>query len=207
LVKGKTYYFIVVPASSSSDIDPYVIKLGIEKSWTAADVFTHFSGWLRLETADYAGSSPFVFNRGVTGLLLVLLGIAILIGTLILQETYALLSNRVKTAGYLLIKMQMYSRVLIWVGLALTVIGGTIVGYTYGLVGIPFVLSLLYLIILINMLYLTFALSFRIEQLEVTKKEATIPFPLRKRWFFSSLVSLFSYGAFVVYLAIYLIAK
>jgi len=207
LKKDKTYYLVVVPSTSSPDVNPYVIKFGTSKSWTASDVVTHFSSWFRLETGNYANSSPFAFNAGVFGLILMLLGLAGLVGLLIAQEVYALFSGKSKAAGYLLIKMQPYARAIVWIGLWLLAIGAYVVFSRYGWVGIPFVLSLLFVVILINMLYLTFKLSRRVEQLEVSKKEAVIPFDLRKRWFFSSMVSLFSYGAFIVYFAIYLIAK
>jgi hypothetical protein len=207
LQKGTKYYFVVVPAASSGPVDPYVIKLGTSTTWGVSDFFKHFGSWFRLETGDYAGSSPFVFNLGVLGLILMLLGLIAMVGTLILQETYALLANKAKSAGYLLIKMQPYSRVVIWVSLWLVAIGAYVLFGRYGWVGIPFVLTLIFVPILVNMLYLSFNLSRKVGALEVSKKEATIPFALRKRWFFSSLVSLFSFGAFITYLAIYLIGK
>jgi len=207
LRKGNTYYFIVVPASSTGAVDPYVIKFGTATDWTGKDFFSHFGGWFRLETANYAGSSPFVFTMGVLGIILMLLGLMAGVGTLLVQETYSLLANKVKSAGYLLIKMQPFSRIFIWVSLALIAIGAYIVFSHYGWVGIPLVLSLIFIPMVANMLYLTFNLSQKVELLEVTKKEATIPFALRKRWFFSSLVSLFSFGAFIAYFSIYLIGR
>lgn len=205
--EGKTYYLVVVPSQSAAEVNPYVIKFGTGHILSGKDAVSHLGGWLRIETGNYAQSSPFVVKTGTTGLIIVLLGLIGLIGMVLIQEILSLMANRNKPAAYLLIKLQPISRVFIWVGLWLTAIGGYILFSKYGWVGLPFVLCVLFVPVLLNMLYVTFFLSRSITQLEVSKKEATIPFALRKRWFFSSLVSLFSYGAFITYLSMYLIGS
>ena len=76
-----------------------------------------------------------------------------------------------------------------------------------GWVGIPFVLAAIFIVIVANMLYQTLDIGPKVAQLEVTKLEATIPFALRKRYFLSSLVSLFSLGALITFLSMYLSGK
>jgi hypothetical protein len=204
LKKDTKYYILVVPSTSGGAVAPYAIKFGTGKVWHFKDLFTHFGSWLRLQTNAFAKTSPFGFNSGIFGYILLFLGLPLFLGTLILQELFALLANKSKSAGYLLIKMQTFSRIMIWVGLWFMAIGAYIVFDRLGWIGIPFVLVLLFLVIVANMLYVTLSLSRRVTQLEVVKKESTIPFDLRKRWFFSTLISVFSIGAFIYFLSLYL---
>lgn len=202
LQKGKTYYLVVLdPFHVTSR---YVLKMGDGKIWSGSDFFKHFNLWFRIQTDNYAGSSPFIFTPYYLGLILFLLGLTVLLGVVIIQEAYSMMANRFKTAGYLLIKMQPFTRVLIWISVWFTAIGGYIYFDHFGWPGIPYVLMLLFIVIVLNMGFVTFWLAPRVMQLEVSKKEATIAFSLRKRWFFSTLVSVFSFGAFLTFLSIYL---
>ena len=205
LKKNATYYLVVVNADQSNPIIHYSIKFGDGTSWQGKDLFTNLGSWLRFHTDVYAKTSPFIFNSTVLSLVLFLLGLIVLVGTVILQETFSFLANRSKAAGYLLIKLQPFSRVMIWVSLWFLVIGGYVYFDRQGWLGIPFILALLFVVIVVNMLYYTFKISPRLTKLEVTtKREATIPLSIRKRTFFSSLISLLSLVTFLVMLSIYL---
>jgi len=203
LKKGTTYYLVVLPSTSTSS-NPYVIRFGTGSAWKVGDFFTHFSSWWRVQTNNYGDTSPFTFVVTMLGTIILILGLSLLVGIVFLQELFAILANRAKLAGYLLIKMQPYSRITIWVSTVILAIGSSIVFNHTGWYGLPFVLTVLFIVIVANMAYVTFSLSRRVEALEVSKREATIPFALRKRWFFSSLVSLFSFGAFITYLGMFL---
>ena len=202
LKKDLVYYMVVL--DPYRETTGYAVKLGEGRSWEVSDIFSNFGSWFRLQTNNFAGTSPFIVTPFIFGMVFFLLGLLILVGDLVVEETLAFQANKNKSSGYLLIKMQPISRIFIWVSLWFMALGGYIYFDKVGWVGIPFVLALLFIPILLNMLYHTFSLSPRVSQLEVTKKEATIPFILRKRWFFSSMISLFSLGAFIIFLSIYL---
>ncbi|MBU6389148.1 hypothetical protein KGQ71_01395 [Patescibacteria group bacterium] len=201
LKKGVTYYLVV--------LDPYrqtvnyALKLGESSSWTAGDVFRNFGTWIRLQTNDYAGTSPFTFSWHVFKYFMMLLSLSVLVGIFFIEQLFAFMANKSKAAGYILIKMQPFSKVFIWSGLALMAIFSYLFFRDDSWLGIPFVMFLVFIPLLISLLYQTIVLSPRVAALEVTKKEATIPFALRKRWFFSFLVSFFSLGAILVFFGIY----
>lgn len=203
LSKGITYYFVVIDPNDVAQ--RYAIVTGTGKAWTAVDVIHYFPTWLRLETDSYSGSNPFKSTSDVVGLVLFFLGLTALVGILIVQESFAWLANRAKSAGYLLVKLQPYSRVIIWVSLWFVLMGGFIYFDKAGWVGVPFVLFLLFIVFTINLLYLTFAVSPKVAKLEVNNREATISKPLRARWFVTSLISLLSVGGFIVLLSIYFV--
>lgn len=202
LKKDATYYLVVLDPYRQTD--SYAIKFGEDKAWTFNDVLQNFPVWFGLQTDNYAKSSPYSFTIETLALTMLLLGFGLLLGVTFIQETFSFLANRAKMAGYVLVKMQPYTRIFIWVSLWFMAIGGYIYFDRFGWIGTPFVLSLLFIPILLNMLYLTFFISPKIAVTEVSKKEAVIPFSLRKRWFFSTIVSLLSLGSFLVFLAIYL---
>ena len=205
LTKGVTYYFVVIDPNGIAQ--NYAIVTGTGKAWTVADVFHYLPTWLRLETNTYSGNNPFKASSSVTGFILFLLGLASLVGVLLIQEIFAWLANRAKAVAYLLIKMQPYSRVIIWVSLWFTLMGGFIYFDKVGWVGIPFVLVLLFIVMVINLLFVTLNLSPKVAALEVHSREATIPVDLRKRWFVTSLVNMLSVGGFIILLAIYLVNR
>jgi hypothetical protein len=207
LKKDITYYMVVVNADPSNPALHYAIKLGDTQTIQPSDVALHPISWLKLQSDVYGKATPFIFTIQSFGVLLLMLGLVVLGGILLIQDTFSFLANRSKAAGYLLIKLQPFSRIFIWIALWFMIIGGYMYFDRLGWVGIPFVLALLFIVIVANMLYQTLDISPKVSRLEVTKQEATIPFSLRKRYFLSSLVSLFSVGAFITYLSMYLSSK
>jgi hypothetical protein len=203
LKKGVAYYLIVIDPSRV--VDNYVIHFGPikSKSWTVKDFFVSFGTWWRLETNSYAGSSPFHFNVDVFGLFLFFLGFTLLFGVTAIQETYSFMANAYKSAGYILVKMQPVTKIVIWGSLWLAAIGGLIYFDHVSWVGTPFVLILIFVIITLNSIYITFGLSPMVGKIEVSKREAVIPFSLRKRWFFSSIITILTFISFLVFLAVY----
>jgi len=182
LKKDTDYYLLV--------FDPYrvatryVIQLGDGTSWTAKDFFSNFGSWIRLQTDTYAQTSPFKSAGAATwGFVILLLGMAALIGVYLIQQVLGLLANRRKTAAYLLIKLQQMARIIIWIALWFILMGGVIFLQKIGLTGIPFVLTLLYIPLLIVFLYQTLGIYPKLNKVEITKQEAAIPLGLRKLWF------------------------
>ena len=70
-----------------------------------------------------------------------------------------------------------------------------------GWIGLPFVMALIFVVIVTNMLYLTLDLSPKLSKLEVTKKEATISLPLRKRTMVSTVISVITLVSFILFLS------
>ena len=202
LKKDTTYYLWVLDPQRQST--RYAVTLGTGPAWTVKDFFSSFGAWWRLETDTYAGSSPFKAAAGQLGLGILMLGLLMLAGTFLIQQLFALRSNRSNAAGFLLIKLQPYSRVIIWVALWLLAIGGYIFFNTAGWIGIPFVLLLLFLLLLIAFLYETLAVSPRVAALEIVKDEAALPLSVRKAWFFTGFVEALLLLAAIVLLGMYL---
>lgn len=202
LQKGKKYYLIVLDPYRMTN--NYAIKIGNSSVWGFADIFKHFSSWFKVKTNNYSGTSPFNFSVNTLGFILFLLGLMLLFGITAVQETFSFLANKSKAAGYVLVKLQPYSKVMIWISVWFTAMGGYIFFDRLGWNGIPFVLGLIFVINIINNLFITFKLSPKLAELEITKKEAAIPLEMRKKWFFSSMVNLITLLGFLVYLALYL---
>ena len=205
LQKGKTYYLWVLDPQRQAT--RYAVTLGTGAAWSSRDFFSSFAAWWHLETDSYAGSSPFKVAAGQIGLSILLLGLLMLVGTYLIQQIFALASNRRPVAGFLLIKLQPYSRIIIWLALWFLAIGGYIFFNTAGWIGIPFVLLLLFILVLITFLYETVLLSPRVARLEVVKDEAALPLTLRKSWFFIGFIEAILLIAAVVLLAMYLSAS
>jgi hypothetical protein len=205
--KNTTYYMVVVNADPSNPVVHYVIRLGDSQTIEVKDIITHGVSWLRLQADVYGKKTPFIFTIESFSIVLLLLGLALLVGITVIQDTFSFLANMSKSAGYILIKLQPFSRVFIWVSLWFMLIGGYMYLDRQGWVGLPFVLGVIYIIIVVNMLYQTLGIGPKVARLEVTKQEATIPFSLRKRYFLSSLVSLFSIVSFITILGMYLSGK
>ena len=199
---GKTYYLWVIDPSRQAT--RYVIKLGDGATWSASDLFLSFGSWIRLQTDTYAGSSPFHATNSFAGLLILLLGLTALLGIFLIQQLFALLSNRQKAAGYLLIKLQPYSRIIIWLSLWLLLIGGVLLFVQTGLVGIPFILMLLFILTVVLFLYETLRLSPRLSGLEVNRQEAALPMGVRKAWFFTGFLEAITLVTSLVLLGIFL---
>lgn len=217
LQKGQTYYiWILDPARLANR---YVIVLGTGKAWSVGDFFTSFGAWWQLKTDNYAASSPFHTSVSAFGLTVLLLGLIALFGIYLIQQIFALTSNRNKAAGFLLVKLQPYSRVIIWLSLIFITIGGYIffntdgragvsffsaLGFdTAGWIGVPFILVLLFIPTLIAFLYETISLSPRVARLEVTPDEAPLPLDVRKAWYFTGFVEAVFLLAGIIYLAVY----
>ena len=139
-------------------------------------------------------------------MLILLLGLATYLGLFIVQETFAFLANKSAKAGFLLRSLQPFARVISWIGVWFMLIGGYIFFDKKGWTGIPFVLALLMIPIVACLIYQTWKLSPAVARLSVDEDgKVKVPFSLRKRWFFTFLISLISLGASVTFLAVYLI--
>ena len=202
LQKGKTYYLWVLDPQRQAN--RYAVTLGTGPAWGAKDFFASFGAWLGLKTDTYAGTSPFHSGAGQVGLWVMLLGLLSLAGAFLIQQIFALASNRQAAAGFLLIKLQPFSRIIIWVALWLIAIGGYIFFNTVGWIGIPFVLLLLFVGLLIAFLYETISLSPRVAALEIVKDEAALPLAIRKAWFFTGFIEALLLIATIVLLGMYL---
>jgi hypothetical protein len=202
LKKDATYYLVVFDPERY--LTHYVIKTGEGTSWGAKDLVTKAGSWLRVKTDNYGDSRPFTFSGRDLSLTLFLLSLATLVGTWLISVILGFLANRSKAAGYLLIKLQPYARLLVWFSLWFLALGG----YSYfnrtGWTGLPFLLLLLFLILVILFLYQTLRVSPRLMELEVSKREATIPTPMRKRLFLLFVLTLLSLGAFLTFTSMYL---
>ncbi len=202
LSKGKTYYLIVLDQTGLTS--SFTIKFGDGASWTAGDLFTHLGAWIRVKTDSYGGVTPFTFKPATFGALMFFVGFAVLMGIWLIEQIFSFLANRMKMAGYVLIKLQPYSRIFTWVGLFLTFIGG----YTYlnkvGWVGIAFVLVVIYVLLAALQLVYSFTMSRKLAALEVTKQEATIPVTIRKWLYAYFFVSFLGFGSLVTFLSIFL---
>lgn len=205
LNKDKVYYFVAYDPSHK--VKHYAIKMGDGKVWTAGTVFRHFGTWLRLKSDMYAQTSPFHFTILTFSLLLFFLGFLVLGGFWIIQETFALLANRSKAAAFLLIKMQSFSRYSIWGALWFMALGGYIYFAKVGWFGIPFVMGLVFIPIVLTQLYSTIFLSRELVALEVSKREAVIELPLRRKLLINFSIALLSIGAFITMLSMYFSSK
>lgn len=120
-----------------------------------------------------------------------------------MQELVAWSANRNKASGFLLIKMQPVVRIIQWFSLLIWMVSSWFYMSRFtGWIGVPFVLSIVAVAIFILTLVGTLWLSPRIEKLEVTTREATIPVALRKRWFVYSLITLVLYAGMYAMMAI-----
>lgn len=198
--KDVTYYLIVF--DPTRELSRYAIKFGDGKIWGAGDFFTSFNSWWALKTDRYGGTDPFDATSATFGSILFFLAFAFLLGIWMVEETFAFLSGRSKMAGYLLIKLQKYSRVMVWVALWFTALGGYIYFDPKGWPGIPFVLALLFLGITALFLVRTLILSPKLMQLEVSKQEAVIPTSLRKQLYLMLVLTGLGMGTFLTLLTL-----
>lgn len=203
LKKDAKYYLVIFDTSKESA--NYVIKVGNGRVWSLKALAIHLPSWWRIKTDNFSGSSPFHFTSSTLSLLLFILSLAALLGILLVHETLSLQANRSRSAGYLLVKIQSLSRIVIWLSLWFLALGGYSYFNKQQWIGLPFILALLFVPILINMLLLTLKLSPKIANLDTQNKEAIVPFTLRKWLFLSSLVSVLSIGAFLVFTVIYFV--
>jgi hypothetical protein len=196
--KGMTYYLIVF--DPSVQLKQYVIRFGEGKIWTFGNIFRHIGGWFKVKTQNYGGSSPFHFTPTTFGGLLFFLAFAVLLGMWVIEESFSFLANRSKMAGYLLIKLQKFSRVFVWIALWFMLLGGYIYFDHIGWPGIPFVLGLLFIPLVAVFLVRTLVISPKLMKLEVSKQEAVIPLQLRRTLYLMFVLSVLSVGSFLVFL-------
>ncbi|MCC2631834.1 MAG: hypothetical protein K0S20_533 [Patescibacteria group bacterium] len=200
--KDKTYYLIVLDPYAQPG--SYALAFGDGKAWELKDVFTSFGTWFKLQTDTYSGISPFSFTSALVPLVLFLLGLSLILGLFVIYHGLSFMANRSKAAGYLLVKLQKFDKIANWVALWFTAIGGYIYFDKKGWVGIPFVMVLVFIALIAAVLVRTLRVSPQVEELEVTKKEATIPLTLRKKLVASFVVELVAIGAILTLLSLYL---
>lgn len=194
--EGQTYYLIVLDQYNA--VERYAVKFGTEKAWSAGDIFTSFGSWFALKTDSYGGGNPFTFGPRNLGYLLFIFGLATLLGSWLVQTVFFVGSLKSKAMGHLLVKFQPFERIMIWVGLWFTALGGylTFAGSSWS--GIPFVLGALFLPLAAFQLVETFVLAPKVMKLEVAKREAVVPQELRtKLWI--------TYGGTAAFLIAFLI--
>lgn len=196
--KGQTYYLIVFDPTHG--LNRYVIRFGDGHVWSGSDIFTHFASWLRVKADSYGGSSPFKFTPTTFGAILFFLAFSLLVGVFILESTFGFLANRQKMAGYLLIKMQKYSRIFTWIALWFLGLGGFIYFDAIGWPGIPFILGIIFFLVLAVFLVRSLVFSPRLMKLEVSKQEAAIPMELQKWLYLMFVLGVVTLGSFLVFL-------
>lgn len=201
LTKDKTYYLIVFDQAQIAQ--HYTIYFGDTKNWGFTDLFKNAGSWWKLKLDIYGGSSPYAFNPTVLGHVLFGLGFAVLLGFWIVQQIFSLRANRSKSAAYLLVKLQPFSRIAIWVSLWLVVIGAYVMFTKVTWAGMPFVMVIAFLPALVSLLVETIVLSPQIAKAEVSKKEAVIDLPLRKKLFACFVVTALSLATTLVYASMF----
>ncbi len=193
--KGKTYYLIVF--DPTHQLSRYIVRFGDGKVWHASDVFRHIGAWMRVKADNYGGSSPFKFTPSTFGALLYYLAFAVLLGIWLVETIFAFIANRSKMAGFILIKLQKFSRIITWVSLWFVALGGYIYFDAIGWPGIPFVLALIFIPLLAVFLVRTLVFSPKLMRLEVSKQEAVIPMNIQKWMYVMFVLSLVTIGAFL----------
>lgn len=189
LKKGTTYYLVV--------LDPYrvatryAVVLG-DTPWTTKDFFTSFGSLLRVESDNYAGTSPFKAPHTFYSFFIFLLGLIALGGIFIIQSIFVLGANRSQAMAFLLMRLQRFSRIIIWTALWFMAVGGTVYFIQTGWVGLPFVMTIVFIIAAIAFLYETFGLSRRLAAVATVEEGASIPLAIRKRWYFTGFIELVS---------------
>lgn len=197
--KGQTYYLIVF--DPTRQMTRYVVRFGDGKVWTGHDFFTHFASWMRVKADNYGGTSPFKFTPSTFGAILFYLALGLLLGIWIIEAVYTFMAKRAKMAGYILIKMQKYSRIFTWISLWFIGLGGYIYFDAVGWPGIPFVLSLVFVLVLAVFLVRTLVFTPQLMKLEVSKQEAVIPLVLQKWLYIMFVLSVVVIGGFLTLLA------
>jgi len=203
LKKGTQYYLVV--------LDPYrvatryAIQLG-DTPWTAKDLVTHFASLVRVEADTYAHTTPFKAPHTFYSFFVFLLGLITLGGIFLVQLTLALGANRSQALAFLLMRMQRYSRIIIWSALWFMVIAGSVYFTQIGWVGLPFVITVDFVVMAAAFLYETFGLSRRLASVAATEAEAVIPVDLRKRWYFAGFIELVAMIIFLVLLTQLIVA-
>ena len=206
--KGKTYYVIVLDSDrTGAHFTHYVVRFGDAKAWSATDIVKHLGDWMRIKTDSFAGISPYHFAAPVVGFFILLLGLVLMIGTWVMFQIFNLLSSKSKTSAYLMVKLQPYTNVLIWVSLWFTALGGYMYFTHNSWSGLPFILVALFIPIIVVMLVDTLVLSPQIKQVEVSRKEASLPLLLRKKLFVTFVLNTVLIVTFVVLFTMQVVPK
>lgn len=195
LKKDTTYYILVF--DPTRELSNYVVRFGDGKVWSGGEVFRYIGTWFKVKSGAFAGTSPFHFKPSTFGALLFLLALGLLVGMWIIEETFSFLANRAKMAGYILIKMQKFSRIFTWIALWFIALGGYIYFNAIGWAGLPFVLTILFIPLVAVFLVRTLVFAPKLMALEVSKQEAVIPVPLRKSLYVMFVLGLLTIGSFV----------
>lgn len=201
LKKDKEYYLIALDPGRQAV--HYVIKFGDAKSWGAKTFFSNFGTWFKVKTDSFAGTTPFYFNPSVLGILLLMLGLAATFGMWLVLQVFSLGANRSKSAAYLLVKLQPFSRIVTWVGLWFVLIGSYIYFSRTSWFGIPFAAIACFIPTFITQLVETFVLNPQLQKIDVAKREAVIPLTLRKKLFVAFVINTLSFAATITFLSMY----
>jgi hypothetical protein len=204
LHQGATYYLVAF--GSPGFAGRYAIQAGEGELFSGNDLVQQPGSWFKIKADVYGGTNPFTFTPSTFGSVLFFLAFALLLGIWIIEETFMFLANYRKMAGYLLIKLQPFSRVMTWLALWFMAIGGYIYGGATGWLGAIFVLSIIFTVLAIIFLVRTFKLSPQLMQLEVSKQEATIPSALQRRLYISFAATLVGMIGFLVVLTMHFTA-
>lgn len=205
LKKGSTYYLVAIQPYGQAAT--YAIKMGEGKAWTAKDFFTDLGPWFRLQTDNYAEGSPLTFSAKTFALLFLFFGIIMLFGSFVFEHMLAFFSIKRPTAGYLLVRLQQYSRFLTWIGLWFTALGAYMHFDRIGWTGLPFLMAISFIVLLVSLLFQTIYLSPKIRTVETNQGEAVLPLTLRKQLTISFAVSAIAILTIMVLLSMYLLTK
>jgi hypothetical protein len=127
-----------------------------------------------------------------------------MLGVFVLREYLSLTANKVLSAGYLLIKMEPLARILYIISLWFMLLGGYSYFGHYSWIGLSFLILINYLIVAGLFIFSMWRFTPRILELEVNKRQATIPLALRKRLFFNFIFSAIFLATLVLMTAMYL---
>ncbi|CAN5163845.1 hypothetical protein BH11PAT4_BH11PAT4_5030 [soil metagenome] len=203
LKKDKEYFLIVLDPGRVAT--HYAVKFGDAKVWGAGTIFTDFGTWFKLKTDSFASTSPFYFNPSVLGVLFLLLGLMASFGMWLVLQIFTLGANRSKSAAYLLIKLQPFSRIVTWSALWLVLLGSYIYFSRTSWFGLPFAAIACFIPSFITQLVETFVLNPQLRKIDVAKREAEIPLTLRKKLFVAFVINTLSFAATITFLSMYFV--
>lgn len=205
LQKDKTYYLVVLDPGRQAE--RYVVKFGDSKVWGGGTFFSNTGTWFKIKTDSFAGANPFTGSVSLVGMLFLLLGIMASFGIWLILQVFSLGANRSKSSAYLLVKLQPFSRIITWVSLWFVVVGGYIYFTKNATFGLPFLAILSFIPVLITQLVETFTLNPQLRAVDVAKREAEIPLPLRKKLFVAFVINTLGYAATIAFLCMYFVQK
>lgn len=201
LQKDQEYYLIVLDPGRQAE--RYVVKFGDEKVWGAGDFFGKMGTWFKIKTDSFAGETPFYFTPSVLGILFLMLGLVASFGMWLVLQVFVIGAHRSKSAAYLLVKLQPFSRIVTWSGLWLILLGSYIYFSRTTWFGLPFAAILSFIPAIITQLVETFSLNPQLQKIDVVKREAVIPLTLRKKLFVAFVINTLSFAAMITFLSMY----